>query len=75
MIKRLLMWLAQDAIPPYLHEPSGSHCGLCGRWVEGDPGDKSYPWDWRWTMCPECAAVGEMSDEEFRQYLIGGEWR
>ncbi len=29
----------------------GSHCGCCGNWMEGDPGDPSYPPNWRWTLC------------------------
>lgn len=33
----------------------GSNCGLCGDWIEGDPGDPEYPPDWRWTMCRKCA--------------------
>jgi len=32
----------------------GSHCGLCGVWVEGDPGDPSWPPDERWGMCRKC---------------------
>lgn len=50
----------------------GSHCGLCGRFVKGDPGDKSYPLDWRWTMCPECRALGEMSEEDFLLLVSSG---
>lgn len=69
MIQRFYAWLMQDVIPPYLHEPAGSNCGLCGAWVDGDPGDKSYPWNWRWTICPDCIAIREMTDDEFATYL------
>jgi len=69
MLQRFYAWLTQDVAPLYLHEPDGSHCGLCGAWVAGDLGDKSYPWNWRWTICPGCIAIGEMSDDEFANYL------
>ncbi len=34
----------------------GSNCGCCGKWIEGDPGDPSYPPNWRWTLCNVCAS-------------------
>ena len=43
----------------------GSHCGCCGKWVEGDPGSPDCPPDLRWTLCPKCAGpvVEDNSDE------------
>jgi len=50
----------------------GSNCGLCGKWVEGDPGDRAYPPDWRWTVCPECLALGDLSEKDFERLLSSG---
>jgi hypothetical protein len=36
----------------------GSKCGLCGKYVSGDPGDPEYPPNWRWTSCQQCLSCG-----------------
>lgn len=28
----------------------GGHCGLCGRWIEGE----LLPKDWAWSICDQC---------------------
>lgn len=43
----------------FLKKYKGSHCGLCGKWIKGDPGDPSWPPDWRWTACDKCLKGGK----------------
>jgi len=36
---------------------SGSHCGCCGKWCDGDQGDPYTPRNWSWTLCEECSSL------------------
>ncbi|KKN40822.1 hypothetical protein LCGC14_0729640 [marine sediment metagenome] len=36
----------------------GSHCGCCGRWMEGEISDSG------WSLCDECIKAGEDFKEE-----------